>query len=163
MAHLVEESQALTSTYDNALGNGGEPRGGNRAQSGSDAGQAELNPAALFDGLTAVETEKMEGLYNVFSPGDFGNLMEMVHRCIATETDVVELSVSEGNLSAAMMAAHKITGSSGNYAFIKVSKAAARVNDLLNNGGDAKAAIVELRKEADHAIADLNIILSRLA
>ena len=123
----------------------------------------EQDPNALFEGLGAVDTEKIQGLYHVFSPGDFRNLMEMVHRCIVTETDRVEEAVAEHNYSAAMIAAHKITGSSGNYAFIRVSKAAARVNDLLNNGAPADKALQELRTEADRAVADLKALLDRLS
>lgn len=118
---------------------------------------------SLFDGLQAVDADKIEGLFHVFSPEDFRNLMEMVHRCIVTETDRVEEAVAENNFSAAMIAAHKITGSSGNYAFIRVSKAAARVNDLLNNGHSSDDALQDLRKEADLAIGDLETVLERLA
>ena len=121
------------------------------------------SPGNLFAGLQAVEVEKIEGLFLVFPQEDFRSLMEMVHRCIAVETARVEEAVAENNYGAAMIAAHKITGSSGNYAFLQVSKAAARVNDLLNSGNADRDALKALRVEADRAISDLEIVLERLS
>ena len=120
-------------------------------------------PDNLFEGLQAVDAEKIKGLLLVFPVEDFRNLMEMVYRCIITETERVEQAVAEHNYGAAMIAAHKITGSSGNYAFLQVSKAAARVNDLLNSGAAADDALRALRTEADRAISDLETVLERLS
>ncbi len=152
----------MNSPSDNATGEAVRRRSGPTQRSPKTM-PSEVDARSLFDGLKAVDAEKIEGLFHVFSPDDFRNLMEMVHRCIVTETDRVEEAAAENNFSAAMIAAHKITGSSGNYAFIRVSKAAARVNDLLNNGNAAEDALKDLRREADLAIGDLETVLARLS
>ena len=152
----------MSTPSDNAAGDAVRRRSGPTQRSPKTT-PSPVEAQSLFEGLQAVDAEKIEGLFHVFSPDDFRNLMEMVHRCIVTETDRVEEAVAENNFSAAMIAAHKITGSSGNYAFIRVSKAAARVNDLLNNGNAADDALQDLRKEADLAVGDLETVLARLA
>jgi len=118
----------------------------------------------LFEGLASMDKEKIAGLHSVFAASDFRGLIEMVHKCISTELASVEDALSRQDVGTAMIAAHKITGSSGNYALNKVSKSAAKLSDALSNGGrdDVGQALVELRTHSNAAITDLETLLSRL-
>lgn len=118
----------------------------------------------LFEGLDSLDQEKIAGLYTVFATPDFRGLIEMVHKCITTELASVETSLSNQDVGTAMIAAHKITGSSGNYALNRVSKAAAKLTDALGSGGadEVGAALRELRTHSNVAIADLETLLARL-
>lgn len=118
----------------------------------------------LFEGLVSMETEKIAGLHGVFAAPDFRGLIEMVLRCITSELSSVEVSLERGDVGTAMIAAHKITGSSGNYALNKVSKSSAKLTEALSHGGpdDIDAAVAELRSHSHAAIADLETLLSRL-
>ncbi len=119
----------------------------------------------LFEGLSSLDTEKATGLYSVFSPADFRGLIEMVYKCVETEMVSVESALERHDVGAAMIAAHKITGSSGNYALSSVSKSAARLSDALGNGveADVANALLDLRSDSQEAIADLETVLTRLA
>lgn len=118
----------------------------------------------LFEGLASMDKEKIVGLHSVFAASDFRGLIEMVLKCISTELASVEDSLSRQDVGTAMIAAHKITGSSGNYALNKVSKSAAKLSDALSNGGqdDVGQALAELRTHSNAAVADLETLLSRL-
>ena len=118
----------------------------------------------LFEGLGSMEAEKIAGLHSVFAPSDFRGLIEMVLKCITTELESVETSLKREDVGTAMIAAHKITGSSGNYALNKVSKASAKLTEALGNGGaeDVGSALAELRTHSHAAIEDLQTLLSRL-
>ncbi|RVU34058.1 hypothetical protein EOI86_23360 [Hwanghaeella grinnelliae] len=127
----------------------------------------EMNSASgeeLFEGLDSMDKEKIAGLHKVFAAADFRSLIEMVHKCISTELASVEDSLSRQDVGTAMIAAHKITGSSGNYALNKVSKSAAKLSDALSNGGrdDVDSALADLRTHSHAAIIDLEALLSRL-
>ena len=127
-----------------------------------DAGAAPAEK--LFDGLSSMDAEKIAGLYNVFAKPDFCGLIEMVLKCISTELTSVEESLERGDVGTAMIAAHKITGSSGNYALNKVSKSSAKLTEALSNGGPKgiDSAMTDLRTHSHAAIEDLGTLLSRL-
>lgn len=118
----------------------------------------------IFDGLSSMDTEKISGLHSVFAPADFRGLIEMVLKCITSELASVEESLTRDDVGTAMIAAHKITGSSGNYALNKVSRSSAKLTEALSNGGAAEIdrALVELRTHTHAAIADLEVLLGRL-
>lgn len=118
----------------------------------------------LFDGLSAMDTEKIAGLHSVFAPADFRGLIEMVLKCITSELASVEESLERDDVGTAMIAAHKITGSSGNYALNKVSKASAKLTEALGHGGakDVEAALTDLRNHSHVAIEDLRVLIARL-
>lgn len=118
----------------------------------------------LFEGLGSMEAEKIAGLHSVFAPSDFRGLIEMVLKCITTELESVETSLKRDDVGTAMIAAHKITGSSGNYALNKVSKSSAKLTEALGNGGaeEVGSALAELRTHSHAAIEDLQTLLSRL-
>lgn len=119
----------------------------------------------LFEGLGSMDKEKIAGLHSVFAQADFRGLIEMVHKCISTELASVEDALSRQDVGTAMIAAHKITGSSGNYALNKVSKSAAKLTDAISNGGseEVASALAELRTHSYAAISDLEVLLSRLS
>ncbi len=118
----------------------------------------------VFEGLASLDTEKIAGLHNVFAKADFQGLIEMVLKCISTELASVEESLERGDVGTAMIAAHKITGSSGNYALNKVSKSSAKLTEALSHGGpkDIDTALADLRTHSHAAIEDLGTLLSRL-
>ena len=118
----------------------------------------------LFEGLISLDEEKIAGLHSVFAAADFRSLIEMVFKCITSEMASVEDSLERDDVGTAMIAAHKITGSSGNYALNKVSRSSAKLTEALSNGGpkEIDSALADLRLHSQAAIEDLETLLSRL-